>query len=785
MKIKDTPVTKFRAAWDRGDFEDAARLLYDITRTVTDGYTRLSESQAAMLSLKPTKAFRRFLVLCEDPETVKIILKSLLKLFTEDSSLAYSMSKLIVSSSHFPKPTQNLLECGVADTLVAFFQTLPSLIVQATEPPYDSLSLMTTSNLIMTAISLCKSQKDLARKWLQVGVLDKLLETVPFEQGCPKFSEVEHLSLGTLEFVSVAAHLASDLCLAARVDKAESQELAATAVAWGGALLEVMQKVCEDPGDQTLLTSAPGGVSQSCVDAILELFNILADGFKGVFDFGPSIELVRPMLKHIPGNSTQRQLVLEGLAGKSKAGSARDSSRNAARERAVMLSPEDESFMSFDATRKALEMNPQDIARLVDVATQLASFYKKRRDDEDYCQADLHRQPSLAPLALPLLGGLESFWRCVHPDVSATIVFVLFDHIKAELNRSEVPSKSAASQSKEIGVRLLSWLKMQLPTPTDRAHLLALATVGQCAGATWASLAAFLNDHRFLEVCKLFAEAQPLPLEWTEDFALLIMTTLQVPRDSRSTAQEIGAVKEALTSGRILTWVLKMAANVQGVNFQKRTNLLPLLGLCSQLDVEPSAFLTPELLHLLVRQLVCNWRSVKDALLPDLESNERALRCHFEEFDRLAGHLRIIETMICGGRKDTGGKWDPGYLSDLRTAVSGGARPPAVANFIAFCEGEGVAVLVSMFEERKRLQRFRARAEAKGYWRPGSVDVPGSVEAVWELVAAAFKLRRCANQVRPSPGSRTLASRRSLSQVSAKQRNQSKSRNQIMLAWCL
>lgn len=240
-------VTRFQTAWDQGDFDDASHLLYDITREVTDGYSRLSESRAAMLSLKPTKPFRKFLALCEDKETVKIILNSLLKLYTEDPGLGYYMSKLVASSAHFPTPTQTLLKCGVADMLAAFFQKLPSLVAQASEPPYDYISLMITSNLILTAILLCKSQKDLASKWLQSGVLAKLLESVPFKQGCPSFSEVENLSLGVLEFVSLAAHLASDLCFAAKVHKGEPRELASNVAAWGIALLERVQSVPGGP----------------------------------------------------------------------------------------------------------------------------------------------------------------------------------------------------------------------------------------------------------------------------------------------------------------------------------------------------------------------------------------------------------------------------------------------------------------------------------------------------------------------------------------------------------
>ncbi|GAQ88428.1 hypothetical protein KFL_004270080 [Klebsormidium nitens] len=588
------------------------------------------------------------------------------------------MSKLIASSAHFPKPTQTLLECGAADTLAAFFQELPSLVAQASEPPYNYLSLMSASNLITTAILLCKSQKDLASKWLQIGVLERLLETLPLEQACPRFTEAERLLLSGLDFVSMAVHLACDMCLAARVHTGKSPELASKAAAWGAALLERMQQVFEDPNNRTLLMSETGDVLQTCVDAILGLFDILADGSKGVFDFRPSVERVRTMLKHIPGHGTQRQLFLERLTNHSQTFPAENLGREAARgdgarEPSILIA--DSPFMTFSALQEALQESPPDIARLVDVITQLATFFAKRRQDEDYCQADLHRQLCLSPLVLPVSEGLENYWRA-----------------------------------------LQRWAS------TDTGDVLALTTVGQCAGATWASLAAILNDQRFLEVCKRFAEARQLSLDATEDFALCVLAPLRVPRGSSTIAQE-NAVKEALVREGALGWVFKIAAHAAGPTFHEQLNPLPLLTLCSKLDVQPSAFLTPELLHLFVRQLVGNWRGVKDAVLPHFESNQRILRCHSEEFDRLAGHVRIVE---------------------MSSAAAGKTWPGT--NFVAFCEGEGVPHFVSIIEERERLQRFRFRAEREGQLSPEAADVTSRVEAVWELVAAAFSLRQCANQ---------------------------------------
>lgn len=763
-RLRDNPVVKFRTAWEQGDFDDASQLLYDITSAVTGGYSRLLESRAAMLSLKPTKAFRQFSALCEDTETVKIILKALLKHFKEKPyytslfTLAYYMSMLIASGAHFPKATQTLLECGAADTLAALFHKLPSIVAHVTEPPYDHLSLMTTSNLIMTAVVLCKSQKDLARKWLQSGVLDKLLETVPFKEGCPRFSEVERLSLAVLDYVSAATDFATNLCLAARVNHGESPRLASNAAAWGAALLERVEKAFKDPGDLTRLSPEPGGVFETCVDAILRLLNLLADGFKGVFDFGPSIERVRPMLKHIP-DSTWRLRILEGLARVSKGTSARSVGRAAVRgasslrKVSVPVASQDSPFMSFSVMQKVLHMSPPDTNCALEVLTQLAAFFVKRRDDKEYRQADLHTQPSLSPLVLPLLGLLDEWWRIdpVHnAELVTTLLFVISEHAEAERSRLDDPSTSMASQLGKVGARLLSWLQVHRSGLSDKAVLMALTTVGQCASATWTSLARIMNDQRFLEVCKQFTEAQQRTVEETEDFAECILAPLQVPRGSCSTADRT-AMKEALTRERMLTWVFETAAQVIGVDVQKRPNLLPLLALCSKLDLEPSSFLTPEQLQLFVRQLVGDWRVVKDVILPDFESKQRVLGAHIAEFDRLAGHVRIVEMMLRDGRKDVRGNRESGYLSNL---VSGVTRASSTANFMAFCKGVGAALFVSIFEERKRLEKFQVRADREGNLRPEAADMTSRVEAVWELVAAAFALRRCANQVRPYWSSR-------------------------------
>ncbi|GAQ81482.1 hypothetical protein KFL_000810230 [Klebsormidium nitens] len=332
---------------------------------------------------------------------------------------------------------------------------------------------------------------------------------------------------------------------------------------------------------------------------------------------------------------------------------------------------------------------------------ELVTFFEKGRKEESYRQADLHER-SLFPLAPQILGLLEAR---AHSDLERAAdfvtasLYVLSEIVNSEVSRqaelSEVPPEEGVLE--EVGVRLLTWLKLHLSAVRGRQLLFfALTTVGQCAHATWESLAAILNAGGFLVFCKecFGGNSQQATLEETEELAECVLTPLRAPRGVRGGAAQI-AVKEALTKDGMLTWVFERAG--------------------------------------------------RGGILPTYENENLALRKLGGEFNRVAGHVHIVEAMLCGSRRGGGGNWDPGYLADVRAAVSRGTRRPAAENFMTFCEAEGVPVFASLVEERNRLERFRARAELGGHVMPEAADVARRVDAVWELVADAFSLHKCAN----------------------------------------
>lgn len=301
LQKKGSISKQFRAAWEAGQLDEAAELLRVLANDVTDGYGRLTEERAAKLALKPTKALRQFLELCGDEETVTTFLTAPLALAQNHATLAFNMSRLVASAAHFPKLTETLVKCKALDFLADFLGALPPLIDRATRPPYDDASLSIASNLIVTAIGLHKSQDDFDKQLLRAGALDALLDSAPFRNGRPDFSDAQWLGSSTLTFVSYAVYLCTDLSFARRIHKGEGVELTSKIVEWSQNLLELVCAVLEAPGDEDQL----GNLPQTCVDGILRLLHLIGEGFPGEFDFRPSVLRATPHLERFSGDRGQ------------------------------------------------------------------------------------------------------------------------------------------------------------------------------------------------------------------------------------------------------------------------------------------------------------------------------------------------------------------------------------------------------------------------------------------------------------------------------------------------
>lgn len=103
-------------------------LVQDIIADIMDRTCALSQSQAAQLQLKPTKAFKQFNALCKDKACIKIILECLRPLWSGNRTLAYWLSMLLVVGVGFPKLLKVLVEFQLTEALTSSLQELSSFV---------------------------------------------------------------------------------------------------------------------------------------------------------------------------------------------------------------------------------------------------------------------------------------------------------------------------------------------------------------------------------------------------------------------------------------------------------------------------------------------------------------------------------------------------------------------------------------------------------------------------------------------------------------------------------
>lgn len=505
--------------------------------------------------------------------------------------------------------------------------------------------------------------------------------------------------------------------------------------------------------DQSQVEDLYGTYPETAVTNVLVILNLVAEGFRGGFDFGPTIQRIELILPNMPTEyETQNRQVLAGLkAANSRQHAAVDAQDHAAVVACSIVGRRNRAqLMNASSLGKALQAGSDGDKVLA--LFKLSNFFANLRVNEEYRQADLQDQPSLGPLVAHALRLLEPWTGGILEDdiPAVTTCFILSEHAKTVLSQlsspSKVPPQALVKNLETIGGRLLALLKAHTSDlSVSRGLFLGLSAVGQCANATWASKAAMLGNEGLL--CKEWfpAAGQHLSVEETEDFTDCLLKPLKVPSYGKplpSDAETKALVREALLKDGMLTWIFEMAAKCAGAKIMLRPNLLPLLTLCSELGIEPSGFVSGEELSLFVKQMVRNWRGFKSVTLPTFEEEGIMIRVQAEELSRLAGHVYIVREVLC----KTGS--EKGNARLATEPVSGGEESMSAGELSAFCQPDGVTVFADVLAQRDRLRRFHQRAEKDGYSVPDSAELLRGVMSVWEVAAKAFNLKKCSSKVR-------------------------------------
>jgi hypothetical protein len=308
--------------------------------------------------------------------------------------------------------------------------------------------------------------------------------------------------------ISKAASLATDLAYAARLHKGEtSNRLTVKAAEWAAALLERVSFFYQQTRgmDKSQVEDLYGTYPETAVTNVLVILNLVAEGFRGGFDFGPTIQRIELILPYMPTEyETQNRQVLAGLkAANSRQHAAVDAQDRAAGVACSIVGRRNRAqLMNASSLQKALQAGSDGDKVLA--LFELSNFFANLKVNEEYRQADLQDQPSLGPLVVHALRLLEPWSGGILEDdiIPVTICFILSEHAKTFLSQlsspSKVPSQALVKNLETMGTRLLALLKAHTSDLSVRRGLfLGFSAVAQSANATWASKAAILGTKAF------------------------------------------------------------------------------------------------------------------------------------------------------------------------------------------------------------------------------------------------------------------------------------------------
>lgn len=270
---------------------------------------------------------------------------------------------------------------------------------------------------------------------------------------------------------------------------------------------------------------------QKAVLKILIVMDMKAKRCESAFDFKPSIRRLQEILQYMPGDTTQQ--VGQILAGLKRASQTRPTVKKdftAGVDMIIGMALDPRDGLRFAGMQNVLQWVPID-ARCLALG-ELTNFLHKSA----YEQADLHEQPSLESLVILALHMLETIEVDNVEYYNATILSILEDHAKkAVVQLSSLEGDRAqhlANHLREVGVRLLAWLKAhQSEVSIGRGLLSGFYALSSCASASWESKAALLGNGDLLFFYKEWFQSfsGSLTAEEVEHFVYSIWSSPRAP----------------------------------------------------------------------------------------------------------------------------------------------------------------------------------------------------------------------------------------------------------------